>query len=589
MKKITLLLFGALLALNFVSAEVPYQNLYVVGNGCDAGWDPGKALEMTQTNSGVFTWTGNLYKPANDQERFKFIVARDWHPSITCRLDVNSHLMVSSGVENDIFVRPDSDTGYDNAFQVPENGVYTIVVNLNTMKMICTLEDNIDIPTPDLYSLYISGSALNPDGTWDYDNPTEMTILGAGIFVWTGNLYNNPTGNQFKFRNLNDSWDKTICAMADNTPVSTGEFGLNFRPLESSPNDYKFIVTIPGEYTINVNLNTMKMTCTQNTAGPVLYIVGDACISGWDPGSAPQMTQLEDGIFTWTGTLLDNTGDNGNRGFKFLQARAWENSITVGDPESENVTITSGETQSLRVNDGSGNDNRFQVPVSGVYTVTVNLNDMIMVCAEENSSTAFNQLFIVGDATTVGWDEQNALEMQTDGNGIFSWTGELFGKTDDNAGIGFKFLTGRTWDNSITVGNPSSEYVTINSGVEEILRVFNGGGNDNRFQVSEDDTYLVVVDLNTMIMTVTKTSELGIIKVQKPFNEIFVLDKTVRIGTDNTDIIQAAGIYDLTGRCLNLVSNVKGSTVLAGNLANGVYIVKVNIDNKEYVQKIIVR
>jgi len=580
MKKITLLLFSVLATLNFVSAEVSYQNVYVVGNGCDAGWDPGKAIEMTQESDGVFTWTGNLYAPTNDQQRFKFLVARDWNPSFTCRWNVPGHLVITSGEEYDLYEYNGGD--YDNAFQVPETGVYAIVVNFNTMKMTCTIQGDVTIPTPDMYSLYISGSALSPDGNWDYDNPTEMTITAAGVFTWTGNLYNNPAGNQFKFKNVSDSWDKTICATADNTPISAGKFDLNFRPLESSPNDYKFIVTTPGEYTIDVDLNTMKMTCTPVSLGQVLYIVGSACISGWDPGSAPQMIQIGgDNIFTWTGTLLSN------QEFKFLQDRAWENSITVGDPESENVTITSGVSESLRVNT-DGNDNKFQVPVSGIYTVTVNLNDMVMVCAEENVPTTFNQLFIVGDATTVGWDDQNALEMQMDGDGIFSWTGELFGKTDDNAGRGFKFLTDRTWDNSITVGNPSSEYVTINSGVEEILRVFDGG-NDNRFQVSEDNTYVVVVNLNTMIMTVTEKSEMGIIDVQKPSNEIFVLDKTVRIGSDATDIIQTAGIYDITGRCLNFISNAKGSTVLADNLTNGVYIVKMNIHNEKYVQKIIIR
>jgi len=588
MKKITLLLFSVLLALNFVSAQVSYQNLYVVGNGCDAGWDPGKALEMNKVESGVFTWTGNLYKPTNvnsrDSERFKFLVARDWHPSITCRLDVDGHLMVSSGDEVNLFVRPTDNTGYDNAFQVSETGIYTVVVNLNTMKMICTLAGDINEPTPDLYKLYISGSALSSDGIWDYDNPTEMTILDVGIFTWTGNLYNNLSGNQLKFRNENDSWNRTFCSKEENTSISTGEFDLVFRPYESSPNDYNFIVTTPGEYTINVNLNTMKMTCTRNTTVPELFIVGDACVSKWDPSSAPAMTVSGDGTFTWKGTLLSN------KEFKFLTARAWENSITVGDPESENVVITSGTPENLRIraSDQDGNDNKFQVPVTGKYTVTVDLNEMTMVCTEEQGETTFSQLFIVGDATDAGWDTETALEMESKEDGIFTWKGKLLDNTGDNGNRGFKFLTARAWENSITVGNPSSGYVIISSGAEEILRV-NIGGNDNRFQVPESGTYIVVVDLNTMVMTVTKSSDNRIIEVKKPLNEIVVVNKTVKIETNGTNKIRTAGIYDITGRCLNLISNVKGSAVLAGNLANGIYIVKMNIDNKEYAQKIIIR
>lgn len=137
MKKHIFLLLCFFLAKSLVHAEV-YENLYVVGNACDAGWNPGSALEMTKQESGVFTWEGPLSDNTTDQARFKFIVAKEWHPSITCRLDVNSHLVVNSGEEYDLFERPTGTEGFDNAFQVSSNGTYRIEINLNTMKMVCT-------------------------------------------------------------------------------------------------------------------------------------------------------------------------------------------------------------------------------------------------------------------------------------------------------------------------------------------------------------------------------------------------------------------------------------------------------------------
>ena len=53
----------------------------------------------------------------------------------------------------------------------------------------------------------------------------------------------------------------------------------------------------------------------------ILYVVGDACAAGWSPNDALEMTKVGDGQFTWTGELLDKTGD---RRFKFLVGRGWD-------------------------------------------------------------------------------------------------------------------------------------------------------------------------------------------------------------------------------------------------------------------------
>jgi hypothetical protein len=136
MKKFTLLITGLFLVLS-LSAQV-YDQLFLVGDGTDVGWDQGSAIELTKTDEGVFTWTGTLYENS-DEKRFKFLVQReDWHPSITCRLDVDGHLVVEPGNEYDLYERANADQGYDNAFQVAETGVYTINVDLNTMTMTIT-------------------------------------------------------------------------------------------------------------------------------------------------------------------------------------------------------------------------------------------------------------------------------------------------------------------------------------------------------------------------------------------------------------------------------------------------------------------
>ena len=143
MKKLILLIFSTFLLLNPVFAA--YENLYVVGNACEIGWNPDAALPMTKEGNGIFTWTGTLIDNSIDQARFKFLVSDQWKPSLTCRINVNGHLVIEPGQEYDLYERPNPEDGmgYDNAFQVTSTGVYKLEVNLNTMKLKCTKVSDI--------------------------------------------------------------------------------------------------------------------------------------------------------------------------------------------------------------------------------------------------------------------------------------------------------------------------------------------------------------------------------------------------------------------------------------------------------------
>lgn len=143
MRNVTFLILMCFLSF-FTPAYAVYDNLYLVGNATEAGWNPDAAIPMERSEAGVFSWTGTLTDYSVDQARFKFLVANRWEPSITCRCDVSGHLLVEPGVEYDLYERPTANDGYDNAFQVAVTGVYTLEVNLNTMKMVCTKQDETE-------------------------------------------------------------------------------------------------------------------------------------------------------------------------------------------------------------------------------------------------------------------------------------------------------------------------------------------------------------------------------------------------------------------------------------------------------------
>ena len=90
--------------LSFLSpAFAAYDNLYLVGNATEAGWDPDAAIPMEKQEPGIFTWTGTLSDYSIDEGRFKFLVSNKWEPSITCRIDIAGHLLVESGKEYDLY------------------------------------------------------------------------------------------------------------------------------------------------------------------------------------------------------------------------------------------------------------------------------------------------------------------------------------------------------------------------------------------------------------------------------------------------------------------------------------------------------
>jgi hypothetical protein len=193
-----------------------------------------------------------------------------------------------------------------------------------------------------------------------------------------------------------------------------------------------------------------------------LYVVGNACSAGWSTGGALEMTETNSGsgIFTWTGILLDKTEDGGKRRFKFLTARDWANSITVGDPNSENKTITLGEEEALRVNT-SGNDNAFQVETNAVYDVMVNTNDMTMTCTLNSDDRKLTEIQIVGGAIPIGWNGGD-YQMTKLSDCEFVYPCRLAYNGDNNDSR-IKFRQNHAWgDNINPTGNiafvPNTEY-----------------------------------------------------------------------------------------------------------------------------------
>jgi hypothetical protein len=371
MKKSISLLATLLFVLNIFAYNA--ANLYLVGNATLATWDPGKALEMAQLEPNVFTWTGVLMDNTDDA-RFKFLVNRDWNPSITCQITAPGHQILNPGEEYDLY---EQTGGEDNAFQVAKTGIYTVNVNLNTMKI------NVEytaLPAPE--SLRIIGNAL--DSEWDLDSAPEMTEISEGIFLWRGALYS--TG-EFKFV-TEHGWNNTINAVDGDKELETGKrYPLSYRLLEGDWGDYKFKVTESGNYMIVVDFNAMKLKFMPYSYEQ-LYIAGsatnpDGLWSTENENCILAMSKIADNQFEWTGQLYDtnNGSENPDPGqFKFLTAADWGASIVYNEEAAGSIAVEMGTEYILSIGAGY-RDNKFIVTEPDEYKVTVDLNTMKMQIA----------------------------------------------------------------------------------------------------------------------------------------------------------------------------------------------------------------
>ena len=297
MKKLVLslaLVLGATLSMN--------AELYIVG--AMTGWDTAKAEEMTEIETNIYEWTGN-FAAGND---FKFLTGRSWEKCWTSAweglLEPTKEYVVS-GQEYQLYYKS-ANTGVDSKFYMNDAGRYKVVVDLNTQKMVCTLDEDAVI-FPDLY---ITGGALpqlgwnnNPGNNYKLNqNGTEYTIT---TFL-TGNNFTEsaPNNSRFIFLPSVPNWDpRFLPATGQNVALTGVVTGTPYEiKQETNMGSAGFVVQTPGVYNITINLNDDAVSGTMNLEQTDLCIIGPAITGGWNFGdiSKNQFDVLEGGNYTIT-------------------------------------------------------------------------------------------------------------------------------------------------------------------------------------------------------------------------------------------------------------------------------------------------
>ena len=108
------------------SLDVLYPDLYIVGNGCGAGWETSKAIKLERVNQRKYILTTELVKDGN----FRFLTSGNWYPTYTAVAKDQPATIGSYELayyEN----QPEGEP----AFKVAESGEYVINVDLDAMTM----------------------------------------------------------------------------------------------------------------------------------------------------------------------------------------------------------------------------------------------------------------------------------------------------------------------------------------------------------------------------------------------------------------------------------------------------------------------
>ncbi len=322
----------------------PYKplttTLYIVGSAAPSGWDISNATPLVQsaTNPMEFRYSGQM-----SSGEFKFAVNTEgcWCQDFYTRnADDAGKMIYNIG-----------GSGEDLKWEMPEGGMYEIVVNVLTLTI--TIKEQ-DLPL--FNQLWIVGDAT--ESGWNIDTPAAFTQT-SNPFVFTyegvfspGNfkILAGSTGNWCGqwYRPLVNDQVLTATAVEQNSGCDV---------------DNKWLVTAEtaGRYKVTLNIATNVISIK-----PVeVYLIGSATPNGWSMGSLTPMTK-NGSIYTWTGNLTE-----GEMKFTKFNTNWCEGTEIVSATPNQNITNTSFNYR----DNCEGDDNKWLVSAAqaGTHTITINL------------------------------------------------------------------------------------------------------------------------------------------------------------------------------------------------------------------------
>jgi hypothetical protein len=227
-----------------------------------------------------------------------------------------------------------------------------------------------------------------------------------------------------------------------------------------------------------------------------ISVVGDAGPGGWDIDAVPRMIRSGGNRYTWTGYL--NQGE-----IKFawqkpdFLAGSWYMAASPGlEVEKNNVYSM------VFVNIGEAKNN-WKITEAGDYLITIDTSANTIKFEE----IGFASIYLIGAATSAGWNLVNAVPLTKEGDGSWTWTGSL---TTNNSGGGLKFICKRETGDTLAYSSSPELRPTVTelvpTGGEQELAYFPTGDTENNFcfKITEAGTYTITLYPNRRKVIIRK-------------------------------------------------------------------------------------
>ncbi|MCF8367128.1 MAG: SusF/SusE family outer membrane protein [Bacteroidales bacterium] len=322
--------------------------LFIVGTATPSGDDIANAPEMTPSETGIFTYQGQL-TPGT----FKFPVNRDtcWCQDFYTRDPSDATRMIFN----------EGGSGDDLQWEITETGEYTIVADVLNL----TLSIQFTL-TPPFSEIWIVGDA-SPSG-WNIDSPEAFTQSEEDPFIFTYEA--NLTPGNFKiFAGPLGDW----CGEWYRPPINDQDLTSNEVEQNSGCDvDNKWLVTDENKGRYKIILNTRDNVIEFQLV--TLYVIGDGGPNGWNIAT-PEPMIYEDGTYVFNGEL---GADNPTGEFKISKFKGdwcdgdWINAATPSQSLlNTDYIITHG---------CDGPDNKWKLGEgdAGTWEIRINLDEETM-------------------------------------------------------------------------------------------------------------------------------------------------------------------------------------------------------------------
>ena len=227
-----------------------------------------------------------------------------------------------------------------------------------------------------------------------------------------------------------------------------------------------------------------------------LVIVGDATWGGWNLGQSTVMQKSDENADVFKATVhLD-----ANKEFKFLTELGWGNLEYRAGASS--VTLQSGVEAPLVSSEDEPTDGKFFVSESANYDIVCNLATKKVVvtkAAYQTTDLKHTALWMIGSATKGGWSIGEGTIMKADATNPTKFSARTELKPGE-----LKFGT------NVYAGFDQMFY--LRDLTDEGKIVF--GGDDNKWNFTEEATYDVTIDVAAMTVSFTKVDPTAINAVE---------------------------------------------------------------------------